>query len=155
MSDNPYAPPKSLVEDAVSPQTQIARPPQIVTAIWLAVIGYCLGMIVIFLSWDYYAKLQTIGAFIWGQVFTLSLTIWIYHKIYVGRNWARITLLVFTLMGCLITLSRTVMELLATAPTIAKVQMFIGLALNGSILWLLFFSPGRYWFRRSSGGAAA
>jgi hypothetical protein len=155
MSDNPYAPPKSNVEDAVSPQTPMARPSQIVTAIWLAMIGYALGMIVIFLEWDYYSKLQTIGAFVWSQMFSLSLLIWIYYKIYVGRNWARITLLVLSVFGSLISLSRAVMELLATAPTIAKVEMFVALALNGTILWLLFFSPGRYWFRRPSGGTVA
>ena len=45
-------------------------------------------------------------------------------------------------------LNRAVMDLLAAAPTMAKAQMFVGLGLNAAILWLLFFSPGRYWFRR-------
>jgi len=149
MSDNPYAPPKSLVEDAAPPQIQMMRPSQVVTAIWLAVIGYCMGVIVIFLSWDYYSKLQTVGALVWNQLFTVCLLAWIYYKIYMGRNWARITLLVLSVLGALFTLSGVVMKVLAAAPPLAKVQMFVGIALNVAILWLLFFSPGRYWFRRS------
>ena len=149
MSDNPYAPPKSLVEDAAPPQIQMMRPSQVVTAIWLAVIGYCMGVIVIFLSWDYYSKLQTVGALVWNQLFTVCLLAWIYYKIYMGRNWARITLLVFSVLGALFTFSGVVIRVLAAAPPLAKVQMFVGIALNVAILWLLFFSPGRYWFRRS------
>jgi hypothetical protein len=149
MSDNPYAPPKAVVEDAVPPQTQMTRPRQVVIAIWLAVISYGMGMIVIILSWDYYSKLQTVGALIGNQLFTVCLLAWIYYKIYVGRNWARVTLLVLSLLGALFTLSGAVMKLLVAAPILAKAQMFVGIALNAAILWLLFFSPGRYWFRRS------
>ena len=157
MSDNPYAPPKSAVQDIVPPQSEMPRPAQIVTAIRLAAIGYGLGIVVILLSWDYYSKLQTVGALIANQLFTLCVLFWLYYKIYMGRNWARITLLVFSVLGALaLTLaSRPAMELLAAAPTIAKVGMFVGFGLNFVILWLLFLSPGRYWFRRTSGGTGA
>jgi len=126
----------------------MARPKQIMAAIWLAVIGYALGLIVIFVSWDYYSSLQSMGAFIGGQLVSLMLMIWIYYKVYVGRNWARIVLLVFSILGALAMANRVVMDVLATAPTIAKVQMFVGLGLNVTILWLLFFTPARQWFRR-------
>ena len=149
MNDNPYAPPKALVADTVPTQAPMARPKQVVTAIWLAVIGYGLGLIVIFLSWDYYSRLQSLGVFIGSQLFSLILMLWIYYKVYVGRNWARIVLLVLSILGALAVANRAVMDLLAAAPPIVKVQMFVGLGLNAAVLWLLFFSPGRQWFRRA------
>ena len=80
MSDNPYAPPKALVDDPVLSQPEMARPRQVVTAIWLAAIGYGLGLIVIFLYWDYYSSLQTISAFIVSQLLSLALLFWIYYR---------------------------------------------------------------------------
>jgi len=151
VSENPYAPPRSRVEDAAPAQIQMERPAQVMAAIWLAAIGYGLGLIVIVLTWDYYSRLQTLAAFIGSQFFSFSILIWLYYKIYVGRNWARITLLVFSLLGGFMTATTVVMDLLAAAPTIAKIQMFVGLGLNAIVIWLLFFSPGRYWFQRSSG----
>jgi hypothetical protein len=138
--------------DAEPEQTPMARPTQITTAIWLAAISYVMGLVVVLFSWDYYSRLQTMGAFLGSQLFSLFILIWIYYKIYVGRNWARIVLLVFSVIGVLMTVNGAVMDLLAAAPTIAKVQMFVGLGLSGVILWLLFFSPGRHWFRRSKAG---
>jgi hypothetical protein len=149
VSENPYAAPKSFVEDALQSQTPMARPAQVVTAIWLALIGYGLGLIVIFLSWDYYSKLQGVSVFIGSQLISLLLLFWIYYKIYVGRNWARITLLVFSVLGAVMTVNPTVLNLLSAAPTLAKIQTFVALGFNVAILWLLFFSPGRHWFRRS------
>jgi hypothetical protein len=90
-----------------------------------------------------------------SQLISLLLMFWIYYKIYVGRNWARITLLVFSVLGTAMTLSPTVLNVLATAPTIAKVQALVAQAFNVAELWLLFFSPGRHWFRRSQGGPVA
>jgi hypothetical protein len=55
-----------------------------VTAIWLAAIGYGLGLLVMFLSWDYYSKLQSMGMFIGSRLFSLTIMVWIYYKIYVG-----------------------------------------------------------------------
>ena len=150
MSDNPYAPPKALVDDPALSQPTMDRPSQVMTAIWLAAIGYGLGLIVIFVSWDYYSKLQSVGAFIIGQTISLLIMVWIYYKIYLGRNWARIVLLVFAILGGLMILNKAVMDLLAAAPAIAKVQMYVGLGLNAAILWLLFFSPARHWFRRTA-----
>src|SRR5688500_15920995 len=101
--ENPYAPPKSVVADVEPEQRLMERPPQIMMAIWLGAIGYGLGLIVVLLSWDYYSRLQTIGGFFWSQLFSLLILFWIYYKIYVGRNWARIVLLVFSVIGVLMT----------------------------------------------------
>ena len=150
MSENPYAPPASRVGDTAPPQAQETRPTQVVVAIRLAAVNYGLGLVGLIASWEYFSKLQATGSMISSQLISLALFVWIYYKIYVGRNWARITLLVLSVLGGLMTLSRVVTDLLAAAPAIAKAQMFVGLAINLAILWLLFISPGRHWFRRAS-----
>ena len=86
--------------------------------------------------------------FILGQVLGLAFTVWIYYKVYMGRNWARILLLVFSAVGALFSLSSTFRTAVAAAPQFAKGQMMLGVAVNIVILWLLFVSPGREWFRR-------
>jgi amino acid transporter len=130
----------------------MARPTQVIIAIRLAAANYGLGILVLFLSWAYFSKFQTVASLIVNQLFSLSLFIWLYYKVYLGRNWARVTLLIVAILGGIMTLSQTFRTLAAAAPTIAQWQMVIGVGLNGIIVWLLFFSTGRYWFRRGSSG---
>ena len=155
MSNNPYAPPNSRVEDVQVTSLPRTRPPQILLAIRLAAIGYVLGLVSIVLSWDYYSTLQSTAALVGNQLFTAAIMFWIYYKIYVGRNWARIVLLVFSVIGTAMMFSSMVMNVLLAAPMIAKVQMAIGLLINVTVLWLLFVSPGRHWFSKTPEGAAA
>ncbi len=151
MSHNPYTPPKSNVDDAVPLQATHVRPTQVVLAIRLAALNYGLGLIAILVSWEYFSRLQSIGSLIFNQIFSLALSVWLYYKIYVGRNWARVTLLVFFALGSFMTLSSLVRDLLMSAPVMAKAQMVLGIGIGLTILWLLFFSPGRHWFRRTPG----
>ena len=99
MSDNPYAPPKTPVVDSDPALVPMERPNEIMAAIWLAFINYGLGVVVVLLSWDYYSKLQTLGGFLGSQAFSLAILCWLYYKIYVGRNWARMVVLVFMAIG--------------------------------------------------------
>src|SRR5690242_15762649 len=98
-SDNHYAPPTAAVHDIPPPQRTGTRPREVVLAVKLAAIGYVLGLVVIPFSWDYYSRLQPPAALITNQALSLLLLIWLYTKIYAGRNWARITLLVLFLIG--------------------------------------------------------
>jgi hypothetical protein len=104
-----------------------------------------------FLSWDYYSALQPVSVTIATQVLTVVLSGWIYFKIYAGRNWARIVLLVFSIIGAPMYLTDSFMDLMAAAPVLAKVQMVFGAATTLIGLWLLFLSPGREWFRKRTG----
>jgi hypothetical protein len=159
MSDIPDALPDPHV-DATEPARSYEEPPsQVVMAIRLAAINYGLGFLSLFVFRDYFLTLQSPGSLIVNQLLGLALSIWIYYKIYKGRNWARITLLVLCVLGGLMTLSRVFMEkfaeLIAPAPELAKVQMIVGMTISLFILWLLFVSPGRRWFRRVPAGPAA
>lgn len=149
MSDNPYAPPKTHVVDSDPALVPMERPNEIMAAIWLAFINYGLGVVVVLLSWDYYSKLQTLGGFLGSQAFSLAILCWLYYKIYVGRNWARMVVLVFMAIGIVVTTNRTVMSVMESAPMLAKIQMGVGFALSLVVLWLLFVSRGRHWFKRT------
>lgn len=150
MSENPYAPPKTHVVDAEPALPPMERPKQIIWAIWLAALGYFLGLVVVLVSWDYYSRLQSMTSFLTSQLFSLAIMVWLYYKVYMGRNWARIVLLIFSAIGMLTIMNRMVMDILATAPALAKFQMFVGLALNIVVLLLLFLPPGRQWFSRQT-----
>jgi hypothetical protein len=152
MTENRYAPPAARVEDVQLPSgdalIEKERPPQILFAIKLAAAGYVMGLIVMIICWEYYAVLQSVSATILTQVISLALGVWFYSKIHQGRNWARITLLVFSMIGLLMYSTQGVATLLKAAPALVKAQMAIGLVINFWTLWLLFLSPGREWFRK-------
>src|SRR5262245_33135722 len=123
MNQNPYAPPQAAVADAPEGHV-IERPSQVGLVIKLAVINYLLGIVCITFSWSYYKNLQSLGSLIGGQVVTIALGVWLYYKIYQGRNWARIVLLVLTIIGLLF-LPLT-LPLIKAAPLFVKLQTVVG-----------------------------
>jgi hypothetical protein len=148
MSDNRYAPPGAPVYDVLPPRQVKSRPREVVLAVQLAVGGYLLGLAVVVMTWDYYSRLQSPSALIWNQALTLIILVWLYSKLYAGRNWARVTLLVLSLFGALFVFNRTFVNIITAAPMLAKINMIISLGLNATVLWLLFISPGREWFKK-------
>jgi multisubunit Na+/H+ antiporter MnhG subunit len=150
MSENPYAPPSARVDDVVPSGAPRVRPPQIMLAIQLAAANYVLGLVVILVTWDYYSRVQSPTSTVIGQVVGLLIAVWFYYKIYQGRNWARIVLLVLTIIGILASLSSIFRAVLAVAPTIVKVQMGLGWVISLAIIYLLFFSPGKTWFQKDN-----
>jgi uncharacterized protein involved in response to NO len=149
MTDNPYAPPSARVDD-VSAATPRERPPQIKRVIQLAVINYVLGLIMMAVTWDFYSKLQSVPALIFNQAFTIAIMFWLYYKIWVGRNWARIVLLVFTILGCVMSAGVFATGFMPAMPAIMKVQMAVGIVVSFVVIWMLFTSPGKDWFRPRS-----
>ena len=125
------------------------RPRQITTVIQLAAASYALGLVSLIVSWDFFSALQPASYTIANQIASLAFLVFIYYKIYRGRNWARIVLLVFSLLGMLMMLSRMFQDLTSAAPPITRLSMLVGLVTNLAILWLLFISPGRHWFKRT------
>ncbi len=136
------------------------RPPwQVVLAVRLAVLSYLMGALSLILYWDYFSTMRSAQSVLVNLGIALIFFIWIYYKIYAGRNWARITLLVILVLVGLMTMSSVFMdkisELLAPAPAVVKAQMIAGLVISLIILGLLFVSPGRSWFRPKSAGSLA
>lgn len=148
MQDNRYSPPKSVLEDVRQSETLETCPPQVTAAIKLWVASYCFGLLMFAWEWDYYSKLPPV-ALVVGQLWTLALSGWLFYKIYRGRNWARITWLVLSVVGFVMTLSGPVTSAVDQMPTTGRVQMVLGMGINAITLWLLFFSPARHWFVRA------
>jgi hypothetical protein len=79
--------------------------------------------------------------------FTLALYAWLIIKIAGGRNWARITYLVFFLIGCpfyilfFVTLFRHV--------SVGGVLNALQFCLTLFAMITLFTAPGKYWFAKS------
>lgn len=146
MSENPYAPPKAEVELAEQAHPVIERPKEIIWAVWLAALNYVVGLVTIALSWEYFSRLQSMLPTIFSQAFALVILVWLYYKIYQGRNWARITWLVLSLFG--LVMVPFSYQMLENAPGVLRVQTLIGVGVSLAIIWLLFFSPGKRWFKR-------
>jgi hypothetical protein len=152
VNDSPTGPSSASVVDGQKSQETEGPPYQVVIAVRLAAINYAFGLMMIVAFWDYFSTIQTAGSLIWNQALSVAFSVWIYYKIYIGRNWARITLLVVGGLLVLMATSRVFtdkfMELVAPAPPVVKMHMMIAPAITLTILWLLFLSAGRHWFRR-------
>lgn len=146
MNENPYAPPKALVDDAQTVAISQGRPTQVTLAIKLWAASYCFGILMLVLYWDYFTNLQTAGSLLFNQAFSLVLVAWLYYKVYLGRNWARITLLVMIILGFAMTASGTFRSMVSAMPMPVKAQMLLSVGVNFVVLWLLFFSAGQSWF---------
>src|SRR5882724_7328880 len=120
MGDNRYAPPGAPVYDVPPPRQVSPRPREVVLAVQLAAGGYLLGSAVIVMTWDFYSRLQSPSALIWSQALSLIILVWLYTKIYAGRNWARVTLLVLSLFGTLFSFNRAFVNIITAAPMLAR-----------------------------------
>ena len=159
MNDNLTAYPRSSAGGGDEAAVDVGPPPQVILAIRLAALNYGLGLISVIVYWRYFSTLQSTQSLILNQVVSLAVAVWLYYKIYMGRNWARVTLLVIGVLVGLMTTSQFFTEkfadLTAAAPAPAKVQMMVAPVISLIVLLLLFVSRGRHWFSRVSRGTAA
>lgn len=152
---NPYEAPKARVADVCPEEILLERPPQVVLAIRLAVAGLIVGLVAMGLSWEYYSSMGGTVSLVVGQTVGLLISVWIYYKIYSGRNWARVLYLVFVLLGLLIFASSTVRAQIFAAPLIARASTVVNNGIALAVLWLLFTRPGSTWFKKSRHAPAA
>jgi hypothetical protein len=150
MNDNRYAPPNSPVGDRQPEPALKQRPREIVLAVQLTVTQYVMGIVLMVFSWDYYSGLQSVGQAVFTQLFGVAFGLFIWAKIYHGRNWARILLLVSSVLGLAAQVALPeVTKLIMAAPVLVKLTMISSIAMTLINLWLLFLSPGREWFRKT------
>jgi hypothetical protein len=147
---NPYAPPLAPVRDPIR-YTPIDRPRQVVLATLLLWAGLALGIIA---KWAFergsFDTALPVYIAVPSAMVGFVIRGWLTVKIYMGRNWARMTLLVLALLG-LIAFLVNVSRVFARSPTLVFVR--IGLtALLLAALVLLFTRPSSEWFKRENGG---
>ena len=75
---------------------------------------------------------------------TIAILVWINFKISAGKNWARITLLVFFVIGMVPVTFQLPAEFNRSAVNGMLALLQIGL--QGTSLYLMFSSPGKDWF---------
>ena len=79
-------------------------------------------------------------------VVVFLLGVWISYKIWIGRNWARIVVLVANLVGAIQT-SLVIGSVFRVSPLLGTLTVAQNL-LIGVSLFLLFTKPGGDWFKR-------
>ena len=147
--------PKATAADIEPAAHPLERPPQVVLAVKLAWAGIILGLSALAVSWEYYSSLGSTTSMVLGQGFGVLIALWIYYKIYVGRNWARVLYLVLVIVGLLIFINGAARGAILAAPPIARFSSVLNLALNLAVIWLVFTPPGGAWFKRARRAPAA
>src|SRR3954468_13678307 len=142
MPEKPYAAPKAPVADIAASLAARVRPPQIRWVIWLAIANYVLNFAVVALNWNYYMRTSGVAALIASQAVGLAIAVWFYSKIWQGRNWARIVLLVFSLFGMAVNFTAFFQSTLAAVGVGVKGVLIVCAVMNIIVLYLLFLSPG-------------
>jgi hypothetical protein len=142
VSHNPYAPPKA----ALGTESSIPPPPAVITAMKLLWVSFGLSFLEVALDWDGKAAGEPQSFLIFSAI-GIAITLWLYLKIWAGRNWARITHLVLT--GISIPFVFIELPDIARRAPVAAGLTLIDLFLVFYAFYLLFF-PGREWFRARS-----
>jgi presenilin-like A22 family membrane protease len=152
---NHYEAPKAHVEDVILEDAPHVRPPQVALAIKLAAASMVLGGLDQLVGWDFYRGESGTVSLLLLHALGLLAAVWIYYKIYLGRNWARIVLLIVTLLALLTYADSTQRALFQSVPPLAKILNIASWGIDVGVLWLLYTKPGSAWFRRKRGALAA
>jgi hypothetical protein len=117
------------------------RPQIVITGIWLTLVAEFLSLPVGLLLLSPKNSLANVIGGTIGLCFYLAVVLWVLRKVYLGKNWARILLLIISIMSSLGAL---------TAHITDEINVFIFwaqtlLPLAGALCWL---SPSsNKWFR--------
>lgn len=145
MARNPYSAPRTEVAD-VSPDPPMARPRVVVVAVILLWTEFVLGIVDTVLDWKSIRAQEYYQVSIAFGVVLMGVSVWIYWKIWQGRNWARIVALVLVAMTVL-GFATQISESFARSALISTLYC-LELLLDLVAMYLVFF-PGRRWFARA------
>jgi hypothetical protein len=149
---NPYEPPGSRVTDA---ERRGQPPKQVIWAVWILRLSIVIGYSSLFLVDDLTAAVGDVPAetrsasmvfFFIVLALTAVVYLWLIQCVKDGRNWARIVMLLLTVLG--------VFNMLAAgdnAPALIRAISVTDTIIDVTAMVLLFRAPGSLWF--SSRGA--
>lgn len=152
MSRNPYSPPDAPVSAPEEPPR--GRPKQILWASWLLWASVLLGFVSLYVSDSLSTSMQDLDEELrdFVRVFLIvfmavmvALYLWLIDRMRAGRNWARILILVFLLLG--VTTDLMPGGLLQESAAYAATRA-LDLVLQVSAVILMFRAPGSEWFRQ-------
>jgi hypothetical protein len=144
MSHNPYTPPSAAVADVPEPAA-LARPMSVTIAVVLFFAGLAIELVFWATSYPAMNRGEISALAFFAPMVGFFIAVWLYIKVFTGRNWARITLLVFHVI-IVIGLAIALWAALSNAPVTQLLLAFTRPALN-TIALVLVFVPGRAWFR--------
>jgi hypothetical protein len=123
----------------------LERPAEVLLAVRLLWSSVALGVISQFLILRHVKFSEDMVYAICDQLVVLAFVALIYYKIWQGRNWARIALLILSIIGLYFyvpTLMR-LLVLITAAGLIGLLQFFM----QAFAMYLVFTRPGNSWFR--------
>jgi hypothetical protein len=142
MDRNLYSPPSSPISDINKPAGTAVRPSQVSIAVLLLAASLALGTVTTALLQPHYARnSQTVSV----QILTFVLLVWLTYKIWLGRNWARITFAVFWGLGFAFYVP-ILLKIFQFSPVAGFINVLQSL-LQIVALYFLFSDPGRRWFK--------
>jgi hypothetical protein len=145
-SSNPYAPPGTIVADL--PEAVVsARPGSVDWALRLLWVAFALaGVFMLFKPLTLASATAAILVRIIALLFVTPF-VWLTWKIAAGRNWARVTWIVITVMGTLVVLSAPRKVIQLSLP--GKVNFMLQTGLQWTTVALLLSPSARRWFKSS------
>lgn len=141
MERNPYQPPETPVSD--NNEGPVVRPQAVTAAVFVLFFGLAIDVAFWISRFDEVRSAEVSGAQWTGQLIGFAFAAFLFTMIARGKNWARIVLLVFTIIG--FGLVAFVFEELMRAPVMLRLAAF-GRPLANAIGVYLVFIPGREWF---------
>ena len=121
------------------------RPLQVTRAAGLLWLSLLIGLFRSVIDWHHLRLLTaSLSGLLVGVAFNLGMLALLTWKVSRGRNWARITFLVLTLLG-LVPYVPILLSTFHRSPMMAAVSL-VQTATQLFALVLLFTSPGREWF---------
>lgn len=155
-NDNPYAPPQAPVETPSVASESLTRPPTIVliSVGCLALFAAVFGTSQVVYAFRVFNTGEISGVYLLTPLVVLALRVWFLFKVWRGRNWARIALLVLVLLGLGTSVLGWVQIMKFTADRMGgglSPWAYWGMArplIETVAVALLFTSPAARWFRR-------
>ncbi|MEO8151596.1 MAG: hypothetical protein ABI605_00900 [Rhizobacter sp.] len=144
--DKRYAPPAAAVDDPASQPLLHERPKQVRHAVALLWLSFACGIVSLLLTAA--RRPEDLGepVFVGLTVFSFGLAILLNVMVYKGKNWARITTLVFALLGALFLLMPSIEPV--PPSLVEKAIATLDFAIEVIALYFLFTQPGSLWFKR-------
>ena len=142
MTDNPYEPPKSEVQDASPRRLVAARPRAIIQAIALLWISSGLGF-----AGSFSAVSDSQNALVFSVLVMVALAAALSVGIWRGRNWARIVYLMLVLLSLANLVSTWG---LTERPQIEVAFEAVSFVADAGSFFLMFTSPGSLWFQTAT-----
>jgi hypothetical protein len=129
------------------------RPAAVANAVGLFYVSLVMGVVRLLIDWGTLTRDVSTGFALRVVVFTFGPLLLLIHFVNKGRNWARITLLVFYLIGIPLYIG-PLLDSLATAP-LSGIPGILQMVLQGSGLAMMFGAQARGWFHPAEPVAAA